>query len=39
MRNPLSFNESIILPRIVTHHGREKTVLFKLDYGACDLAE
>jgi hypothetical protein len=39
MRNQLSFNGFIVLLRIVTHHGREKTVVFQPGFGAGDLAE
>jgi hypothetical protein len=39
MHNPLSFGIFIALPRIVTHHGREKTVVLQPNDGACDLAE
>jgi hypothetical protein len=39
MRNQLNFNNSTTLLRIVTHHGREKSVKFKPDYGAWNLAE
>ena len=39
MRNQLNFNGSTTLLRIVTHHGREKIVVFQPDYGAYALAE
>jgi hypothetical protein len=37
MRNQLNFNASISLPRIVTHHGREKTVLFRRIMGRVNM--
>jgi hypothetical protein len=39
MRNQVSFNNPMTLSRIVTHHGREKTLVFQLEYGAWVRAE